>query len=100
MIYGLLRIINASDPFNVLDDVFFNKKINRFDTANCYGNSEKIFGEWQDNYSLGEFLFITRIMWNAHPLVHIKYLHQLQNLYFALTGQELIYNQSIKPQSK
>jgi predicted oxidoreductase len=46
MIYGLLRITNANDPFKVLDDVFFNKKINRFDTANCYGNSEKIFGEW------------------------------------------------------
>ena len=23
---------------------------------------------------------------------HIKYVHQLQNLYFALTGEELIYN--------
>ena len=26
------------------------------------------------------------------PLYHIKYLHQLQNLYFALTGKELTVN--------
>lgn len=25
------------------------------------------------------------------PLYHIKYVHQLQNLYFALTGEELTY---------
>lgn len=25
---------------------------------------------------------------------HIKYVHQLQNLYFALTGEELIYTQA------
>jgi predicted oxidoreductase len=46
MIYGLLRITNANDPFMVLDDVYFNKKINYFDTANCYGRSENIFGDW------------------------------------------------------
>jgi len=46
MIYGLLRIVNSSNPFELLDDIFFNKKINCFDTANCYGNSETIFGNW------------------------------------------------------
>ena len=46
MIYGILRITNSKEPFKVLDDVFYNKKINCFDTANCYGNSENIFGEW------------------------------------------------------
>ena len=46
MIYGLLRITNAADPFLVLDDVYFNKKIKIFDTANCYGRSETIFGDW------------------------------------------------------
>lgn len=46
MIYGLLRITNSGDPFKVLDDVYFNKQIKCFDTANCYGRSENIFGEW------------------------------------------------------
>lgn len=46
MIYGILRITNSQNPFDVLDDVYFNKKINSFDTANCYGNSENIFGNW------------------------------------------------------
>jgi predicted oxidoreductase len=46
MIYGLLRIVNSQDPFSLLDDVYFNKKISKFDTANCYCNSENIFGNW------------------------------------------------------
>jgi predicted oxidoreductase len=46
MIYGLLRITSSNDPFSVLDDVYFNKKITCFDTANCYGRSENIFGDW------------------------------------------------------
>ena len=29
------------------------------------------------------------VMVNGFPLSHIFYLHQLQNLYFALTGEEL-----------
>ncbi len=36
MIYGILRITNSQNPFDVLDDVYYNKKINSFDTANCY----------------------------------------------------------------
>ncbi|MGF7081484.1 hypothetical protein [Mucilaginibacter sp. UYCu711] len=31
------------------------------------------------------------------PLDPIKYVHQLQNLYFALTGEELIMNTSLMP---
>jgi len=46
MIYGLLRITNSPDPFHLLDDVYFNKQITCFDTANCYGMSETIFGDW------------------------------------------------------
>ena len=52
MIYGLLRIRNSKEPFKVLDDVFYNKKISCFDTANCYGISESIFGEWITSRSI------------------------------------------------
>jgi len=52
MIYGILRITNSQNPFHVLDDVYYNKKINNFDTGNCYGNSEKIFGEWISSRSI------------------------------------------------
>lgn len=42
------------------------------------------FEEWK-NDGLGLYLHI-----NNHKVgQHIKYLHQLQNLYFSLTGQEL-----------
>jgi len=30
---------------------------------------------------------------NSHKTLNIKYIHQLQNLYFALTGEELIIKQ-------
>lgn len=30
---------------------------------------------------------------NIMYLVHIKYVHQLQNLYFALTGEELVFTE-------
>ena len=32
-----------------------------------------------------------RSSWSCDQYPHIKYLHQLQNLYFALTGEELTY---------
>lgn len=40
-------------------------------------------GEWQDCFC---FQFETG---NVHKFREIKYVHQLQNLYFALTGEEL-----------
>lgn len=39
------------------------------------------------NYDSVDFIFEGKI------IRVIKYVHQLQNLYFALTGEELIYNQ-------
>ena len=50
----------------------------------CMWDGERILIE---EYSEGEF-----------PLKHIKYVHQLQNLYFALTGQELTLKQPSIPQ--
>lgn len=39
------------------------------------------------------FLWVpTEDQWYSSELTEIKYLHQLQNLYFALTGDELIIN--------
>jgi predicted oxidoreductase len=46
MIYSIIRITNSQNPFDILDDVYFNKKITCFDTANCYDDSENIFGNW------------------------------------------------------
>lgn len=34
--------------------------------------------------------FLCGYNWNTY---HFKYLHQLQNIYFALTGTELTFNQ-------
>lgn len=49
-----------------------------------------------DRYKLGnfQFWFENGEGWAATHLheVRIKYVHQLQNLYYALTGQELTFN--------
>ena len=50
---------------------------------------------YHDRYELGYFHFehcaIRQMIWiEKYP--HVNYLHQLQNLYFALTGEELQYN--------
>ena len=57
---------------------------------------KKYKGDW---YRLEEGNII--ITWNSqenlvriisHELPHIKYIHQLQNLYFSLTNKELTFN--------
>jgi len=43
----------------------------------------------QEHYEVGEFIFYGKHNSIEKP---IKYVHQLQNLYFALTGEELTFN--------
>ena len=49
---------------------------------------------YQDRYELKDLHFeycgVRNIIW-SEKYPHIQYLHQLQNLHFALTGEELIY---------
>ena len=50
---------------------------------------------WNGNYfcnTNGEFYFNGNSYEGETLSKNIKYLHQLQNLYFALTNQELIFN--------
>lgn len=59
----------------------------RVKSVDIYGdNNESEFGVC----FLGDGYFIVRH--DNHGLCYIKYLHQLQNLYFALTGKELLLN--------
>jgi len=58
---------------------------------------EKIGGYLWDCKKLGENRFLNNPFSPTHfevrgfiPKSHIQYVHQLQNLYFALTGEELI----------
>ena len=51
------------------------------------------------NYSLDEFIIYVRISdkkmvyRTSHYSIELRHVHQLQNLYFALTGKELKLNQ-------
>ena len=60
-----------------------------------YKDGEYIKGLWKlvpdfpKEEVVGYGLFIKRLDWTRTNENSIKYLHQLQNLYFALTGKEL-----------
>lgn len=50
------------------------------------------FKVWEFN---GEHWILELADQNAIPQNHFKYLHQLQNMYFALTGEELIIKEPL-----
>lgn len=57
-------------------------------------NSKKIISEYPNSYSLNFFNIVyfkndSRVLINGIAIVTVKYVHELQNLYFALTGEEL-----------
>ena len=85
MIYGLLRIQNSREPFKVLDEVYYNKKINCFDTANCYGNSEKIFGEWVKSRNINRNYFYIICKGGHHT-------YNGNNIVHRVTQQDILYD--------
>ena len=68
--------------------------LDRFGAEKVNEISEYFDGEDMYSYELyldgAECLFDRKC--NCQPYEHIKYVHQLQNLYFALTGEELKQN--------
>lgn len=109
-----LRIGNLVQ--NVYKDTFGISHETLCDFANGYVNLKPIpiTEEWLRKFGLnnGSRLFITCVNkliefgfkynhyignsvlhLNDIPLVDIKYVHQLQNIYFALTNEELKFNQ-------
>ncbi|OPC36155.1 hypothetical protein [Elizabethkingia miricola] len=55
-----------------------------FEKSESLSNCTKITNGYKFDFAGGEVLYLDSIR-----LKHIKYVHQLQNLYFALTGEEL-----------
>lgn len=57
---------------------------------NCIKTSEFPFGEYIKTISFGGIdIRYTKNAIQIMPNIEIQYVHQLQNLYFALTGEEL-----------
>ena len=60
---------------------------------NCYQNNKKfVICMWVESYKIIGFEE-TGTCYYGETYTAIKYVHQLQNLYFALTGEELILKQ-------
>ena len=63
----------------------------RSDKTYSYQTSDQFYIDWtmEDGICLNGIY--DDIMSNGDKLEHIKYIHQLQNLYYALTGDELLF---------
>lgn len=73
----------------------------RFEPINKHDNTFITYADWTHNYFLqldvrkgdNKYLILDNSFddLRAFSMVDIEYVHQLQNLYFALTGEELKY---------
>lgn len=82
---------------------FYNKGYERVNTYEvntsvmCFGEDDKIkikfVKEWYDSTEDKPNYYI-QLYKDYDSIRTIKYVHELQNLYFALTGEELIYEES------
>lgn len=89
-----LTIVNAEDIFNVSADIDFygpilltEKWLLKFGLVEIGNN----FSFWQNSiYSIEKTKNKWQILYQSNDIMlTIKYVHQLQNLYYALTGEEL-----------
>lgn len=61
-----------------------------YKTKDCSNNSNSIIDLWAKKCLVEQFdISIGQEFGDTHNLCFIKYVHQLQNIYFALTGEEL-----------
>jgi len=67
--YVSYEITEYCKPIPLTEEILLNSNLKHFELRS-----------WQDGYSVYD---------NEHCITEVKYLHQLQNLYFALTGEEL-----------
>lgn len=83
-----INVINNSEPIELTEEILlkcgFELKGIIFRINNGFSNQFDI------NYSLSRDMFYyDSSKYGIYTEVEIKYLHQLQNLYFALTNEEL-----------
>jgi hypothetical protein len=69
--------------FIPLSDEAFNKL--GFSKKTCWGLGDFIIGLDGEDFIYSEFT----VIYNGITKVKVKYVHQLQNLHYALTGEEL-----------
>lgn len=78
--FGFKKIRYESDPDYELDYLYQYED-----------GSEKVVKFSLEHFNEANFLYL-----GIDPCIKIEHVHQLQNLYFALTSSELLLNESIK----
>lgn len=80
---------------SILEKSGFVKQNNAWNLPGESEDSDSPFSLFDHNYCKGELDLKLNVAYL--PILSVKYLHQLQNLYFALTGQELNTNSLTTP---
>jgi len=84
--------INMIDPVLLKEEWLLKFGFNKFREYKIYNRRNNTWWyqiEKHPSYKSGYIFFIDIKGINAPPSIRIKYVHQLQNLYFSLTGREL-----------
>jgi hypothetical protein len=91
--WGTIRWAHHHNPIPLTEEWFlkFGFDMHKFKSLDIiYGTMYA--SNNTENGGLEISLAIGRHVEESDTLPHIKYVHQLQNLYFALTGEELAYS--------
>lgn len=85
------EVVSANYEFKAVEGIPLTAKWLRKLGGKKLGESDYVFGELNElhNRPLGVFISEKYGVCYRDYLTQIKYVHQLQNLYFGLTGQEL-----------
>ena len=96
---GETKVVNTeilvyllNDKNNEFEPVVLTEELLKFefDSLGSFGYARGDFKlEFTKNIITTQDCFF--IMWIGSRIIRIKYVHQLQNLYFALTGSELTF---------
>lgn len=87
---GLLNCSPIQLTPEILEKCGFTKMNNGWNMGEHKSYMDVIFSLFDDNYCQGELDLL--LNGSDLPMPKVKSLHQLQNLYYALCGEELIFN--------
>jgi hypothetical protein len=86
---GLINCSPIPISSEILEKCGFTRLNNGWNMGEHKSYMDEIFSLFDENYCQGELDL--RLNGSDLPMPKVKYLHQLQNLYYGLTGEELTF---------
>lgn len=86
--------LSVFQPIELTEEWLIKLGFYSLDKGTCFYKQKTLIVEYLFSQWTGR-LYIDQ--WNSCQIIEIKYVHQLQNLYYALTGEELQPSRLEKP---